>query len=240
MALCAVGADVGSEVQCKQAASAMGKTYSKSGSWSDWPTGCYYSTKTVLGLGAGVYFNTYSPTAGNLEATPICVLTPSPTPSPTKLATPVPTLAPTTLVPTTLVPTTTLAPTLGPSERPTVRPTDVPTPAPTTTPTASPTLTLMAGAPSCPHRQHEHRQTHSSLPRRLRQWRLQSLTRSLTHSLTYAQTRAWRRQLVPLVTVRICVRRNGQRRLPAEFDAHRRRGGVRWRCSVFAISFNRV
>jgi hypothetical protein len=87
---CTNGNDIGSEAQCKEAAAVLGKTYKNSGSWSNWPNACYYSTAF---FGTGVYFNTYGSGATAQSAgTPICASTPSPTPSPTTaLPTPSPT-----------------------------------------------------------------------------------------------------------------------------------------------------
>ena len=48
---CTNGNDIESEAQCKEAAAVLGKTYKNSGSWSNWPNACYYST-AFLGTGS--------------------------------------------------------------------------------------------------------------------------------------------------------------------------------------------
>jgi hypothetical protein len=129
---CASGVDVGSEEQCKQAAATLGVTYEGLGSWSDWPTGCY-DTAANLFRKEKFNFNTHPSGSTNGDASPICVLTASPTPSPTHYPTPSPTHYPTpspTPVPTTPSPTrapTTAAPTRLPTRSPTPLPTRMPT-----------------------------------------------------------------------------------------------------------------
>jgi len=105
---------VGTEAQCRSAASALGETFQTARSLSDYPKGC------ILPGNGYVYFNQAETGAAQPQSTSICAeSTANPTASPTA------------------------NPTAAPSDTPTAAPSDTPTAAPTDAPTAAPSAEHM-------------------------------------------------------------------------------------------------
>merc|ERR1711865_213676 len=70
---------VGTEAQCRSAATTLGRTWGWSGTWSYAPKGCFFSS-----VNRRVYFNADPTGAGQPDSAPICTgSTASPTASPT-------------------------------------------------------------------------------------------------------------------------------------------------------------
>jgi len=86
---CWSGAGIGSEQQCRDAASYLKIEFKNTESDSNYPTGCYYDSS------GGVYFNRDPSGNKHYDATPICASTASPTPLPTHSPSPAPSPAPT-------------------------------------------------------------------------------------------------------------------------------------------------